>query len=160
MLKTQYSLSPSKCAPIINFPFLSIVPPHCQLYRHKIIICFDLPNYSTTKAFRFQFFYWNNGYLHMFFYFSYYCHYFNSNPCCNMPEFIKSSPKYFLFFHIHIQSFQVFCLFVCFTFIWPCHFLAHKASRTLYWTKWKFFAMQLCPCIFWPQPTALCSHIY
>lgn len=49
MLKTQHSLSQSKCAPLVNFPCLSMAPPHCQLYRHKTILCLALPNHSATE---------------------------------------------------------------------------------------------------------------
>lgn len=95
-----------------------------------------LLNYPETKPYWFQFLHWNNGHLYMFFYFSYYLYYLNSNPCCNMPELIGLSSNYFLFYNFSIifvltaQSHQT-----SYMLFWPHCFPTHKTLRTLNWTK-------------------------
>lgn len=79
ILKRHHSLFPSKYSPLISFPFLSMAPPPCLLHGHKTILCLVLPNRSATKPCWFQFFCWNNRHLYIFFDFTYYHHYFNSD---------------------------------------------------------------------------------
>lgn len=157
MLKTQHSLSPSNCAPLISFPFLWWLH-HTVSYRHTKP--FSALSFLTTQPPGHVDF---NSSIKLtgIVYFPYHQYYFNSNLCRHMPELIKWSPNYFLScnFSMSLSSLHKVTRF-SFTLLRPCHFTAHKASRTFCWTKYTPFPMQLCPCTFWPQPTTLCAHMY
>lgn len=110
MLKTQHSLSPSNCAPLISLPFLLWLH-HTVSYRHTKPFS-ALPFLTTQPPGHVDF---NSSIKLMdIVYFPYHQYHLNSNLCRHMPELVKWSPNYFLacnFSHglvLTTQSYQIF----------------------------------------------------